>query len=176
MSIRSYGDKTPEIARTAYVDRDAVIIGDVTLEDDVTVWPCAILRGDDDRVVIGRGSAIMDAAFIEAPKGRPVVVEGNCLISHRATLHGCRVGEGTLVGIGAIVLDGAMLGKGSIIAAGSVVTPEAVVPPNSLALGAPARTVRDITEDEMERIREELKAVRRKAREYALAEQTARAL
>jgi carbonic anhydrase/acetyltransferase-like protein (isoleucine patch superfamily) len=171
MPIRSYGEKKPTVSGTAHVDRDAIIIGDVTLEDDVTVWPGAILRGDDDSVKIGRGSAVMDVAFIEAPKGRPVVVERNCLISHRATLHGCRVGEGALVGIGAIVLDGATVGRGSIIGAGSVVTPDMTIPPNSLAMGVPARVTRETTDEEKERIETELKTVRGKSREYLQEEE-----
>ena len=175
MSTRSYRDKKPEIPASAYVDRDSILIGDVVLEDDVTIWPGAILRGDDDRIVIRKGSAVMDASFIEAPRRGPVTVGRGCLVSHGARLHGCTVEDCALIGIGAIVLDGVTLGRGSIVAAGSVVTPGTTIPPESLALGTPAMVARTTTDDEATWLERELRGVREKAKVYARAEGEARA-
>ncbi len=170
MSTRSYGDKRPEIPASAYVDRDSILIGDVVLEDDVTIWPGAILRGDDDRVIIRKGSAVMDASFVEAPRGGPVTVGRDCMISHGARLHGCVIEDCALVGIGAIVLDGVTIGRGSTVAAGSVVTPGTTIPSGSLAMGTPAKVARATTDDEASWLEMELGRVREKARVYAIAE------
>ena len=169
MVIRSYRDLTPRIHRSVYVDGSAIVIGDVVLEEDVSVWPGAILRADDDRVTVRKGTAVMDASFAEAPQGSPVEVGRGCLISHGARLHGCTVNDGALVGVGAIVLDGAVIGEGAIVGAGSVVTPGSAIEPRSLALGSPARTVRPATDDEVAWIARETIAMKAKAKEYGNA-------
>jgi carbonic anhydrase/acetyltransferase-like protein (isoleucine patch superfamily) len=166
MAIRSYRDRTPRVAEGAYVDQDAIIIGDVTLEDGVTVWPGSILRADDDSVLVSSGSAVMDMSFVEAPKGRPVTVGRECLISHGTCLHGCVVRDGAVIGVGAIVLDGAVIGQGAIIGAGSVVTPGTEIGPRALALGAPAKFVRQTTDEEEAWRAGELKAINGKSEEY----------
>jgi len=96
MVLRSYGDKSPTLGSEVYVDESAVVIGEVFLRDRSSVWPGAVLRADDDVVEIGRGSAMMDMSFAEAPKGRSVIVGDGCIVSHSARLHGCRVGDETL--------------------------------------------------------------------------------
>lgn len=149
------------------MDESALLIGDVTLAKGASVWPFALLRGDDDAVEVGEGSAVMDMAFLEAPKGRPVRVGRDCLISHGARLHGCVIGDGALVGIGAIVLDGAKVGEGSIVAAGSLVPPGKEVPPRSVASGVPASVSRAVTEADAKLVGDELRAVCEKARRYS---------
>jgi carbonic anhydrase/acetyltransferase-like protein (isoleucine patch superfamily) len=166
MAVRSFKDRTPRIAPSAFVDQTAVLIGDVVLEEHVSVWPGTILRGDDDRVTVGRGSAIMDVSFVEAPQGRPATVGKGCLISHGTRLHGCTVLDGALVGIGAIILDGAVIGEGAIIGAGSIVTPETRIDPRSLAIGVPAKVARPTTGEEAAWILRELRALKAKSEEY----------
>jgi carbonic anhydrase/acetyltransferase-like protein (isoleucine patch superfamily) len=167
MALRDVGGKRPSIDQGAYVDESALLIGQVTLRRGASVWPCALLRADDDAVEVGEGSAIMDMAFLEAPKGRPVSVGSGCLISHGARLHGCVVGDGVLVGIGAIVLDGARVGDGSIIAAGSLVPPGKEIPPRSVATGVPVAIARATTDADIQAVKAELGAVCEKARRYS---------
>ena len=168
MTLRSYRGKAPTVADGAYVDRDCIAIGEVSIGQDATIWPGAILRADDDRIEIGQGTAVMDMAFIEAPKGEPVTIGCGCIVSHGAMLHGCTIADGVMIGIGAIVLDRASLEKGAILAAGSVVPPGQRVPPASLAMGAPAKVVREVTEEEQRRLSEYLETVRAKAAGHAL--------
>jgi carbonic anhydrase/acetyltransferase-like protein (isoleucine patch superfamily) len=166
MAIRSYRDRSPRIPESAFVDRDAILIGEVILGNDVSVWPGAVLRADDDTISIGSGSAVMDVSFVEAPEGRPVTVGEGCLISHGVRLHGCSVGSGALVGIGAIVLDRAAIGEGAIVGAGSVVTSGTAIGPGELALGTPAKAVRAATDEEVARTARELEIIRVKAEQY----------
>lgn len=163
MAIRRYLGKGPSVSESAYVDEAALIIGDVTLEDGVSVWPGAVIRADDDSVSVGRGSAVMDQSFVEAPKGRPVTIGQGCLVSHGVRLHGCTLGDGVLVGIGAIVLDGAKIGDGAIVGAGSLVTSGTEIGPRELVLGSPAKTVRRVTDEEISRTERELQGVKAKA-------------
>jgi carbonic anhydrase/acetyltransferase-like protein (isoleucine patch superfamily) len=171
MATRKVGDKEPNVSEGAYVDEDALVIGDVVLEEGVSVWPRALIRADDDRVTVRRGSAIMDMAFIEAPAGRPVTVGEGCIVSHGARLHGCTVGDRALVGIGATVLDGADIGERSVIAAGCVVPPGEKVEERSLLAGVPARRVRGTTEKDDERLARELTVLAEKARKYTSVQQ-----
>jgi carbonic anhydrase/acetyltransferase-like protein (isoleucine patch superfamily) len=166
MVLRSFGEKSPALGMEVYVDESAVVIGEVVLRDRSSVWPGAVLRADDDMVEIGRGSAMMDMSFAEAPKGRPVVVGDGCIISHAARLHGCRVGDETLVGIGALILDGAVIGERSVIAAGCLVPPGTKIAAESFVMGQPARVVRQTTSKDVDWLSEELKLLSAKAAKY----------
>ena len=152
---------------TAYVDEAALLIGDVVLGAEASVWPGAILRGDDDRVEIAAGSAVMDMAFAEAPRGRSVFVGEDCIVSHGARLHGCRLERGVLVGIGAVILDGAIVHEGAIIAAGAVVPPGTQIAAGMMVAGVPASERRQVFKAEAEGIADDLASVRAKAREYS---------
>lgn len=167
MTLRDVGGKRPRVAEGVYVDDSALLIGDVTLGAGSSVWPCALLRADDDSVEVGEGSAVMDMAFLEAPKGRPVKVGRGCLVSHGARLHGCVVEDGVLVGIGAIVLDGASIGAGSVVAAGTLVPPGKTVPANSVLAGVPAAVTRSAGDADADKLVVELRAIAEKARRYA---------
>ena len=166
MTLRAFGDKKPNVAKDAYVDEAAVVIGEVTLQERSSVWPGAVIRADDDSVVIGKGSAVLDLALVEAPKGRPVAVGEGCIISHGARLHGCSVGSESMIGIGAIVLDGATIGERSVVAAGSLVPPGAKIPQGSFVLGVPGRITRQTSSNDQARLREELRALADKSTRY----------
>jgi len=168
MALRNFGDKRPTLGEGVFVDASAQVIGDVRLRDGASVWPGAIVRADDDYVEIGRGSAVMDLAFIEGPRGRPAVVGSNCIISHSARLHGCDVGEESVVGIGAVVLDGAMIGPRSIIAAGALIPPGTRMDPESFVVGMPGKVTRQTTAADVEKLRKDLKAIWAKAKTYML--------
>lgn len=127
----------------------ASVVGEVRLDDDVSVWYGAILRGDLAPVTVGRGSNVQDGAVVHVGDFSPCAIGAETVIGHRAMLHGCRVGDGCIVGMQATILDDAEIGDGCVVGAGALVTPRSVVPPRSLVMGAPARVVRTLTaEDE----------------------------
>jgi len=119
-----------------WIHESAVVVGDVSLADDVSVWPTAVIRGDVERIVIGARSNVQDGAVIHADPGTPTIVGEDCVIGHRAVVHGTILEDGVLVGMGAILLNRVRVGRGSIIAAGAVVTEGTQVPPGSLVVGA----------------------------------------
>lgn len=134
----------PEIAEGAWVAPDANVIGAVTLMADANVWFGATLRGDNERIAIGRGSNVQEACVLHTDPGFPLTVGADCTIGHKAILHGCTVEDGSLVGMGATVLNGAVIGAGSLIGAGALVTEGKVIPPGSLVVGAPGKAVRTL--------------------------------
>ena len=166
MAILPFGEKKPVVASDAFVHPSATVIGEVHLQEGSSVWPGAVVRADDDRIEVGRNSAVLDLALLEAPKGRPIVLGEGCIVSHAARLHGCVVMEDTLVGIGATVLDGAVVGKGCVIAAGALVTPEAQIPPGSFVVGIPGKVSRQATAEEGRFVREEVRHIADKVRVY----------
>ncbi|WP_433631119.1 gamma carbonic anhydrase family protein [Halomicrococcus sp. NG-SE-24] len=132
--IRSFEDHTPEIAESAYVDEAAVVIGDVVIEADASVWPNATVRGDSGRIVIGKGANVQDNAVLH----EDVVLESETTVGHSAIVHAATVAEGALVGMNAVVLDDAHVGEEAIVGAGAVVTEGTDVPPSALVTGTPA--------------------------------------
>ncbi|MHB1068445.1 MAG: gamma carbonic anhydrase family protein [Gemmatimonadaceae bacterium] len=131
----------------SYIHPSAVIIGNVTLGRDSSVWPTAVLRGDTDAIVIGDETNVQDGVIIHVDPGVPVRVGHRVTIGHRAVIHGCTIEDDCLIGIGAIVLNGAIVGTGSVIGAGAVVREGMVVPPGSLVLGVPGKVVRPVDAD-----------------------------
>ncbi len=164
--IVPFEGKLPRFDDSVFIDPSARLIGDVLLGPGVSIWPFALLRADSDRIVVGETSALLDRVLVEAPKGHPVVIERNVLISHGAILHGCVIREGALIGIGAIVLDGAEVGPGAIVGSGSLVPPGTSIPGDSLVLGMPARVVRTLNESERKRSEEQRLEVYEKSRTY----------
>jgi carbonic anhydrase/acetyltransferase-like protein (isoleucine patch superfamily) len=164
--IISFEEKSPQFDESVFIDPSARLIGDVFLGSGVSIWPFALLRADGDRIVVGETSALLDKVLVESPKGRPVVIERNVLISHGAILHGCVILEGALIGIGAIVLDGAEVGRGTIVGSGSLVPPGMNIPGDSLVLGMPAKVVRTLNESDRKRREEQLLEVYEKSRTY----------
>jgi carbonic anhydrase/acetyltransferase-like protein (isoleucine patch superfamily) len=164
--ISAFGVHIPRIDPSAFVDVSARIIGRVVLGKAVSIWPGAVLRADDEEILIGEGSAVLDLSLLEAPKGHPVTVAPGALISHQACLHGATVKSGALVGIGSIVLDGAVVGEGALIGAGALIPPGMEVPPGMLMLGQPARAVRELTPAERENVVRQLADLKAKAKMY----------
>ncbi len=131
-----------------WIHESAVVIGRVELGDDVSVWPAAVIRGDVERIVIGARSNVQDGAVIHADPGKPTIVGEDCVIGHRAVVHGTTLEDGVLVGMGAILLNNVRVGRGSIIAAGAVVTEGTQVPPGSLVVGVPGKVVRQLSAEQ----------------------------
>ncbi len=147
--ILSYKDKTPRISASAFVADNAVIIGDVEIAEDVSVWFGCVLRGDVGAIRVGARSNIQDLACLHTTGGVSEVHIGqDVTVGHSAILHGCRVGHRALVGMGSIVLDNAEIGEGSVIGAGSLVTARTVIPARSMVLGRPGKVVRSVTDEE----------------------------
>ncbi len=165
-NIFEFNGKKPRVSQSAYIDPAARILGEVQIGENVAVLYGTIIRGDDDRVVIGDSSAILENCIIEAPKGKPVIVGEKVLISHGAIVHGAKIKDGALIGIGAIVLDGALIGEGAIVGSGAVVPPGKEIPPKTLALGVPAKPVRALRDAEIKIVEQELKSVLYKVKKY----------
>lgn len=138
MAIYALGDVVPSIDRGAYVHPDAIVIGDVTLGADTTVWPSAVLRGDYGSIVVGERTSIQDGTVIHAGPGFPTIVGSGCVIGHLVHLEGCTLEDECLVGSGAVVLHHAHVSSGAIVGAGAVVPGGMLVPGGALALGVPA--------------------------------------
>ena len=117
---------------TSWIAASAVVVGDVTLAEEVSVWPTAVIRGDVERIVIGARSNVQDGAVIHADPGKPTIIGADCVIGHRAIVHGSVLEDGVLVGMGAILLDGVHVGRGSIVGAGAVCTDGMAIPPGVL--------------------------------------------
>ncbi len=143
---------TPVVAATAWVHPSAVVIGRVTLGDQVSVWPGAVLRGDRDAIAIGDESNVQDGVVIHCDPGTPCLVGKRVTIGHRAVVHGCVIEDGCLIGIGAVVLNGARVGAGSLVAAGAVVGEGMVIPPGSLVVGVPAKVLRPLNAEQAARV------------------------
>lgn len=140
--IRSFNGVTPTIADSAYVDEQAVVIGDVTVGEDASVWPGAVLRGDEGHIEIGEGTNIQDQAICHEPTS----IGSHVTVGHSAIVHAASVEERSVVGMNSVVLDDAEIGHHSIVAAGSVVTERTEIPPYSLAVGAPAEVKGDTSD------------------------------
>jgi carbonic anhydrase/acetyltransferase-like protein (isoleucine patch superfamily) len=138
---------------TVFVAAGAVIIGDVHLGAQSSVWFNAVIRADTDRVVISERTNIQDGVIIHVDAGAPCTIGAGVTIGHRAVVHGALVEDDVLIGIGAIVLSGAKIGRESILGAGTLVTGGTVVPPRSLVLGLPGRVVRSLSDDEVASIK-----------------------
>lgn len=145
--------RVPRVAATAWVHPSATVIGDVTLGDDVSVWPGAVLRGDRDAIVVGAETNVQDGAVLHCDPGLPCRIGARVTVGHRAVVHGCTIEDGALIGIGAIVLNGAVVGAGSLVAAGAVVGEGQVIPPDSLVVGVPARVLKPLSEAQRARVR-----------------------
>ena len=148
--IRSFNNTFPKIHETAFVTDDAIVIGDVEIGEDSSVWFGSIVRGDVNYIRIGARTNIQDATVIHvSSRTHPTILEDEITVGHRVTLHGCHVERGCLIGIGSILMDGVRVGAQSLVGAGSLLTPGTQVPPRSLVLGSPARVKRELTEDEL---------------------------
>ncbi len=142
----------PEIDPTAWVAPGAQVMGRVMLGAGASVWFGAVLRGDNEPITVGAGTNIQENSVLHTDWGFPLTIGANCTVGHRAMLHGCVIGEGTLIGMGAIVLNGAVIGRGCLIGAGSLITEGKVIPDRSLVMGAPGRVVRELDTEAQARL------------------------
>ena len=146
-----------KIAPTAKIAKQSVVIGDVTIGENSSVFYFSVLRGDAAPIYIGRGVNIQENCTVHTSAGYPVTIGDDVTVGHNVVLHGCSVGDGTMVGMGSVILDGAKIGKQCLIGAGSLVTKHMEVPDGSLVLGSPAKIKRQLTEEEKTHIYENSK-------------------
>ncbi len=146
-------DRTPDTARAAFVAANATLLGDVTLGPRSSVWYGCVLRGDINSIVIGEGSNVQDGTIVHLADDHGVRVGNFSTIGHAAIIHACDIGDECLIGMGATVLDGAKIGDRCIVGANALVTQRFVAPPGSMILGAPAKVVRSLTEEEQRGLR-----------------------
>jgi carbonic anhydrase/acetyltransferase-like protein (isoleucine patch superfamily) len=158
--LRTHAGIAPVLGAGVYVDPQACVIGRVTLGDDVSVWPMAVLRGDVNTISVGARTSVQDGAVLHVshdgpyqPGGCALRIGEDVTIGHRVMLHGCEVGNRCLIGMGAIVLDGAVIEDDVIIGAGALVSPRTRVASKTLWLGSPARKARNLTSAELESLR-----------------------
>ncbi len=158
--LRDYHERQPQLGRGAWVDDTALVLGDVTLGEDASVWPMAVLRGDVHRIEVGARTNIQDGSVVHvahdgpySPGGHPAVIGADVTVGHNAVIHACRVGDLCLVGIGATILDGAELGPESILGAGALVPPGKSLEGGHLYRGNPALPVRPLRDSEREHLR-----------------------
>ncbi|KPN71188.1 gamma carbonic anhydrase family protein [Neisseria sp. 83E34] len=155
-NIRNYLDTKPLIDPSCYIDPACVIIGDVVLEKDVSVWPCAVIRGDVNKIRIGKRSNIQDLSMLHVthknaknPEGSPLIIGEDVTIGHKVMLHGCTIGNRVLVGMGTIVLDDVVIEDDVMIGAGSLVPPRKRLESGYLYVGSPVKQVRKLTDEEL---------------------------
>ena len=132
----------PQLGEGVWVAPDANVIGKVVLEAGANIWFGATLRGDNEMIRVGQGSNIQENCVLHTDMGFPLVIGADCTIGHKAMLHGCVIGDGSLIGMGATVLNGARIGKGCLIGAGALITEGKEIPDGSLVMGAPGKVVR----------------------------------
>jgi carbonic anhydrase/acetyltransferase-like protein (isoleucine patch superfamily) len=143
--------KTPGPGRFWVAD-NAVVVGNVEIGDDVSIWFGSVVRGDNDAIRIGAGSNIQDGCVLHVDPGFPMEIGANCTIGHKVLLHGCRIGAGALIGMGSLIMNGAVIGEQCLIGANTLIPEGKVIPPRTMVFGAPGKVVRDLREDEIVRI------------------------
>lgn len=157
---------TPEVSAEVFIADTARVIGRVSLGARASVWFGAVLRGDNEPIVVGENSNVQEGAVLHTDPGFPLRVGSGVTIGHQAMLHGCTVGDGSLIGIQAVVLNGARIGRNCLVGAGALVTEGKEFPDGSLIIGSPARAVRELTPEQIARLRTNAEIYVEKARLY----------
>ena len=153
--IRAFLDYVPSVDKSCFIDETSVVIGEVSLAEDVSVWPYAVLRGDVNSISIGKRSNVQDGSVLHVshknaakPDGSPLIIGDDVTIGHKVMLHGCRIGNRVLVGMGSIILDDTVVEDDVMIGAGSLVPPRKRLESGFLCVGSPVRQVRTLTDEE----------------------------
>ena len=153
MAIYQFGDFLPEVSPSAWVAESAQVMGRVALAEGASVWYGAVLRGDNDRIAIGRNSNIQDGSVLHTDDGMPLTLGEGVSVGHLVMLHGCSIGDHSLIGMQSVVLNGARIGRHSIVGAGALVTEGKAFPDGVLIVGSPAKVARELTPEQIERLK-----------------------
>ena len=151
MNLFDLGERRPKLppAGEYWIAPNAVVLGDVELKSNASIWFGAVVRGDNDPIVIGESTNVQDLSVLHNDEGVPLTLGAGVTVGHRAMLHGCVVGDNSLIGIGAVILNRAVIGRNCIIGAQALITEGKVIPDNSLVMGSPGKVVRELTEAEL---------------------------
>lgn len=166
MPIYHLGDKVPQLAPTVWVAPNATIVGDVHLAENVSIWWNAVLRGDNDPIIIGENTNIQDGSVLHTDEGIPLTLGRDITVGHKVMMHGCTVGDGALIGMGSILLNGAVIGKHCLIGAGTLIPEGKVIPERSLVVGSPGRVIRELSDEQVARMVASAQHYVRNARRY----------
>lgn len=160
MPIRPFANKSPMVDPSAYVDASAIVIGEVVIGEDSSIWPMVVIRGDINSIRIGKRTSIQDGSVIHVnhagafnPTGNPVLIGDEVTVGHKVTLHGCSISDRCLIGIGSIVMDDVVIEPEVVLGAGSLVPPGKILAGGYLWLGSPARKIRPLTDKEKQHLR-----------------------
>ncbi len=146
MTVYSLTDKKPQLPPEGeyWIAPNATVVGDVTLKSGASIWFGAVVRGDNDPIVIGENTNIQDGSVLHSDPGEPLIIGANVTVGHMAMLHSCEIGDGTLIGIGAVVLGRTVIGRNCLIGANALITEGKVIPDGSLVMGQPGKVVRTL--------------------------------
>ncbi len=165
--IKAYKGITPTVADSAFIEDTAVIVGDVVIEADSSVWFHSVVRGDVNYIRIGRRTNVQDLSLLHVTHDTyPLILGDDVTVGHHVVLHGCTIQNRVLVGMGAVLMDGVSVGDDCIIGAGALVTEHTKIPPGSLVIGSPARVKRPLRETELAWLKESAENYVRYARDY----------
>ena len=166
MPVYAIGAKHPQVDASAWIAPTATVIGDVRLARNVSIWWQATLRADNDPISVGANTNIQDGSTLHTDEGVPLAIGAGVTVGHMVMLHGCTIGDGCLIGIGAIILNRAVIGRNCLIGAGSVIPEGKEIPERSLVIGTPGRVIRQLTDEDLARIRQSAEHYLAHAREY----------
>ncbi len=144
--LYALGESQPVLSRRHFIAPDAVLIGNVTIGEDVSIWFNTVIRGDNAAIMIGEGSNIQESSVLHVDEGIPLTIGRDVTVGHKVMLHGCTIGDGSLIGMNAVVLNHAVIGKNCLIGANALVTEGTIVPDGSLVLGSPAKVIKPLGE------------------------------
>ena len=151
MTAYRLGDKIPQLPENDeyWIAPNAIVVGNIILHTNASIWFGAVLRGDNDPITVGENSNIQDNSVLHTDPGQPIVIGANVTVGHLAMLHGCTIGDGALIGIGAIILGGARIGAGCLIGAGALITENKHIPDNAMVVGSPGKVIRTLSPDQV---------------------------
>ncbi|RXI45922.1 gamma carbonic anhydrase family protein [Clostridium tetani] len=151
--IRNFNNKTPKIHSNSFIENTSCIIGDITIEENVSIWFNAVLRADHNSIYVGKNSNIQDNCTLHIDTNFKVKIGESVTVGHNSILHGCEIGNNTLIGMGSIILNGAKIGENTIVGAGTLIPQGKTFPSGVLLLGSPAKVIRNLTSEEIENIK-----------------------
>ena len=151
--IYQLGDVRVRMEEGVWVAENAIVVGNVLLMENSSVWFNAVIRGDNDLITIGEGSNVQDGSILHSDPGSPLTVGAHVTIGHKVMLHGCEIGEGSLIGINSVILNGAKIGKNCIVGANALITEGKEIPDNSMVLGSPGKVAKTMSEEQAKAIR-----------------------
>lgn len=150
--IKGYQGVEPKIDESVFIAESADIIGKATIGKNANIWYNVVIRADENEVIIGENTNIQDGSVVHIGYDHPTIIGNNVTVGHKVLVHGCKIGDNTLIGMGSIVLDGAEIGEYTLLAAGSLVPPGKIIPSGVLAMGSPAKVVRELSEEEKQNL------------------------